>query len=194
MAPTIWPRVSPSIAACRRNRPSSGARRSAGCFPRLYAAASLKPRRVDAAGNMSFPRLYAATSLKREQALAVIRGQPRFPRLYAAASLKLLAHLAGSLAATVFSAALCRGLIEAVRSDAPALVVEVRQFSAALCRGLIEAQHIPEPGDLVLRQAQRGFPRLYAAASLKLISTAPGRRRFPRLLTNAAALKRRWRA
>ena len=59
------------------------------------------------------------------------------PRLYAAASLKQ-------------------------RSDhnhPPALVL----YSAALCRGLIEARRA-EPGRAIL---SRGIPRLYAAASLK---------------------------
>ena len=60
-----------------------------------------------------------------------------------------------------FSAALCRGLIEASNS-----AVRVRwafEFSAALCRGLIEARTVSS-----LHMSKCGFPRLYAAASLKL--------------------------
>ena len=38
-----------------------------------------------------------------------------------------------------------------------------RPFSAALCRGLIEATHVA--GSIELHSG--GFPRLYAAASLK---------------------------
>ena len=63
-----------------------------GGFPRLYAAASLKRRRVARDRRLDpdgFPRLYAAASLKlllaRLGRLAQRRG---FPRLYAAASLK----------------------------------------------------------------------------------------------------------
>ena len=40
---------------------------------------------------------------------------------------------------------------------------EVKEFSAALCRGLIEA----DPGGGAPGCRGRGFPRLYAAASLK---------------------------
>ena len=86
-------------------------------FPRLYAAASLKrsaqaaKAAVDVGG---FPRLYAAASLKLVSAIACRRSPAvGFPRLYAAASLKpvqvrLLGHRVAG-----FSAALCRGLIEA---------------------------------------------------------------------------------
>ena len=62
---------------------------------------------------------------------------PGFPRLYAAASLKLQPHVD-----------LGRG---------------VHAFSAALCRGLIEAKSRRIPN---VRPWSR-FPRLYAAASLK---------------------------
>ena len=60
-----------------------------------------------------------------------------------------------------FSAALCRGLIEA--SDGAPPTTSDRQFSAALCRGLIEASAMPA----ALTAAGACFPRLYAAASLK---------------------------
>ena len=73
-----------------------------------------------------------------------------------------------------FSAALCRGLIEAM-PPAPAPRVRHRGFSAALCRGLIEA------GGSSAGSCRRGlrFPRLYAAASLK--------RRQPRVGERAPA-------
>ena len=85
-----------------------------------------------------------------------------FPRLYAAASLKRVGG--GSLAREPghrFSAALCRGLIEA-----RILATRTRTtvwFSAALCRGLIEASATCASA----RCSSSGFPRLYAAASLK---------------------------
>ena len=85
-----------------------------------------------------------------------------------------------------FSAALCRGLIEAAKQ--PESRVTPDRFSAALCRGLIEAR---------LRARRQGrprprFPRLYAAASLKLqgvalLESVPVG--FPRLYA-AASLKR----
>ena len=61
-----------------------------------------------------------------------------FPRLYAAASLKHLYLSAGRVWYGAFSAALCRGLIEA-RLDRDRHTRRRRRFSAALCRGLIEA-------------------------------------------------------
>ena len=67
----------------------------------------------------------------------MVDGDARFPRLYVAASLK-------------------QGLSGAARLQASA-------FSAALCRGLIEATPAAPPSD----SRQAGFPRLYVAASLK---------------------------
>ena len=109
-----------------------------------------------------------------------------FPRLYAAAPLERLAVAVLALVARAFSAALCRGLIEATRQAEPQMndpmfsaalcrgLIEATRcrsrfastltgFSAALCRGLIEARAVcgrygPSVGS---------FPRLYAAASLK---------------------------
>ena len=133
------------------------------CFPRLYAAASLKRLGQPPVGLRArrFPRLYAAASLKPlghpDVGLEVIR----FPRLYAAASLKHADHARHLGDGSAFSAALCRGLIEA-RVRGPARRRRYR-FSAALCRGLIEAvNHQPALG-----RRSGGFPRLYAAASLK---------------------------
>ena len=110
------------------------------CFPRLYAAASLKPAIEAKVSDLSigFPRLYAAASLK----------PPRTP-----------APASGQIA-----------------------------FSAALCRGLIEAAGLKVR--IVWRDL--GFPRLYAAASLKLLRVAHhalGALCFPRLYA-AASLKR----
>ena len=110
-------------------------------FPRLYAAASLKhrPRAVSrATPGRGFPRLYAAASLKRWCGVnGRTQSRPGFPRLYAAASLKR------------------HGRAGRDRGN--------KRFSAALCRGLIEAAGYPRPGTPDLN----GFPRLYAAASLK---------------------------
>ena len=65
---------------------------------------------------MRFPRLYAAASLKHRVRGVAVLGSHSFPRLYAAASLK--------------------------HPDAAPLVDVVEEFSAALCRGLIEAAGI----------------------------------------------------
>ena len=62
----------------------------------------------------------------------------------------------------MYSAALCRGLIEAMRS-CRATSRSSCAYSAALCRGLIEALG----GYGVDLGGRAGIPRLYAAASLK---------------------------
>ena len=109
------------------------------------------------------PRLYAAASLKHIRAHIVVGCcAGGIPRLYAAASLKQPRGAVRALRVHVYSAALCRGLIEAhVRREKPLersngiprlyaaaslkhrnRVAErhvARRYSAALCRGLIEA-------------------------------------------------------
>ena len=85
-----------------------------------------------------------------------------------------------------FSAALCRGLIEA-HPPAELVVGGVRQFSAALCRGLIEAAST----GAARTSGRRCFPRLYAAASLKPYDAQAASQSpecFPRLYA-AASLK-----
>ena len=69
----------------------------------------------------------------------------------------------------MFSAALCRGLIEALVGDALPIGIP-KGFSAALCRGLIEASG----NGTIRRGSTSGFPRLYVAASLKRIRAAAG--------------------
>ena len=159
------------------------------CFPRLYAAASLKPslRHDPASHGGCFPRLYAAASLKRGSGcVGVMESRPlsaalcrglieamtlscttwhsagRFPRLYAAASLKPCSTRSPRDCRRALSAALCRGLIEAAAMVPSCIAWEI-WLSAALCRGLIEA---PKSYRKVLRLSPC-FPRLYAAASLK---------------------------
>ena len=147
---------------------------------------------------MSFPRLYAAASLKRcGVSLRPLTGEICFPRLYAAASLKPELRHTFLRSGHLFSAALCRGLIEAReggRQEAAApcrfprlyaaaslkLVPLIRggplveSFSAALCRGLIEAP----PYVQAAIDSTESFPRLYAAASLKRLLGRSGRRRL----------------
>ena len=133
-------------------------------FPRLYAAASLKQSvRAYVRALLSmfsaalcrglieailhawsqmeilhrFPRLYAAASLKRPSRRAPTSRGRSFPRLYAAASLKRLERRPCDRGSRLFSAALCRGLIEA---------------RGCGCGSASERER---------------FPRLYAAASLK---------------------------
>ena len=60
-----------------------------------------------------FPRLYAAASLKRYGISTGPCTRRLFPRLYAAASLKRNEARATGQVLSDFSAALCRGLIEA---------------------------------------------------------------------------------
>ena len=84
-----------------------------------------------------------------------------FPRLYAAASLKPGHEVALGKRLIGFSAALCRGLIEADRDGGFVLLLPgfPRLYAAASLK-------------LAVREGEaqdgRSFPRLYAAASLKL--------------------------
>ena len=110
------------------------------------------------------------------------------PRLYAAASLKHARVHDVRAPAAEYSAALCRGLIEA--TDGSGVVARPRApYSAALCRGLIEAVC----NSRLIRMAGARIPRLYAAASLKhehAIGLPIGvLDRIPRLYA-AASLKR----
>ena len=134
-------------------------------FPRLYVAASLKPARgrsreraarefsaalcrglieaAQAADNgpidtVGFPRLYVAASLKRRLHAVRDARAGRFPRLYVAASLKRGTSRRIRWRRAPFSAALCRGLIEATSCVGGWQGIHAT-FSAALCRGLIEA-------------------------------------------------------
>ena len=133
-------------------------------IPRLYAAASLKLplRSLVLDDSTGIPRLYAAASLKPELA----RGLDEPSAKYSAALCRGL--IEASIAAQrcwtiwgVYSAALCRGLIEASGNlQGEHICAESLEYSAALCRGLIE--------DFPMR----AFPAAYSAAlcraSLKL--------------------------
>ena len=114
------------------------------------------------------PRLYAAASLKPMDATSWSSG--RMPRGYSAALCRGLIEASRWLysrpAPVVYSAALCRGLIEASAVAAPPHQIRRRMYSAALCRGLIEATVVFTRSAVGHRQAGR-IPRLYAAASLK---------------------------
>ena len=118
------------------NYPSGNAGSS---IPRLYAAASLKrmPAKLRPCELAGIPRLYAAASLKPYAWGERDCGSLSIPRLYAAASLKRLVSVP-------------------VR-------YELREYSAALCRGLIEAWLVNGAAGA----GTSGIPRLYAAASLK---------------------------
>ena len=109
------------------------------------------------------------------------------PRLYAAASLKHDREGNHGACISMYSAALCRGLIEASMRHATIQVAP--PYSAALCRGLIEARIRFSP---YLLRTHR-IPRLYAAASLKPVIAVLeqlGDVRIPRLYA-AASLKHR---
>ena len=90
-----------------------------------------------------------------------------FPRLYAAASLKREIDQDAVDARRAFSAALCRGLIEA-RWSMPT--------GSGGCAGfprLYAAASLKPTKNGMFGEPFKRFPRLYAAASLKLIQ-APG--------------------
>ena len=136
-----------------------------------------------------FPRLYAAASLKPIPHVRVVGIAPRFPRLYAAASLKPARHQPRGQAHHLFSAALCRGLIEADYAAGDDLIWR-EGFPRLYAAALLKPTPVPEED-----HKDGSFPRLYAAASLKRvmeISGVRGKRRFPRLYA-AASLKPRWR-
>ena len=137
--------------------------RSGRGIPRLYAAASLKLAGcgVDSPLRIRIPRLYAAASLKHLWKVPLLESNRRIPRLYAAASLKL--YLFPRI---VFEDVGIPRLYAAASLKRPRqswISKESDMYSAALCRGLIEARcpaHIPtRPSGCI--------PRLYAAASLK---------------------------
>ena len=108
-----------------------------------------------------FPRLHAAASLKRVPHRPFADQVRGFPRLHAAASLKPPRPCRCPPCACTFSAATCRGLIEAtLRCRGPR--DGSARFSAATCRGLIEASSLGRS-----RLEIDSFPRLHAAASLK---------------------------
>ena len=182
-------------------------------IPRLYAAASLKPRprvRLLLVGRRGIPRLYAAASLKhsgrvsrwpapggysaalcrglieaRRASMLIALARRGIPRLYAAASLKRHSGRFEFGSKRGYSAALCRGLIEA--NVLRVRIAPGRRYSAALCRGLIEAAR----GHCRMHPSMARIPRLYAAASLKpLACGGEGARdgRIPRLYA-AASLK-----
>ena len=123
------------------------------CIPRLYAAASLKPVSNASLIRTGFDDRAYSAALCRGLIEAYARRRPtrsrlrrhgvRIPRLYAAASLKLrVLHATSTITASGAS------------------------YSAALCRGLIEAG-MPNVIATSLRYLVRSIPRLYAAASLK---------------------------
>ena len=182
-----------SAALCRglieALSPSDAPKLSQRSFPRLYAAASLKPQLP--AAEVPRARGFSAALCRGLIEAIPWRLMPltpgwRFPRLYAAASLKLVAPRSSVPPRILFSAALCRGLIEARHLQMIRSYWLIR-FSAALCRGLIEAI----PWRLMPLTPGWRFPRLYAAASLKLDGARTGRhgyQRFPRLYA-AASLK-----
>ena len=95
-----------------------------------------------------------------------------FPRLYAAASLKQWIREQLEHDRISFSAALCRGLIEAP-GDALAMSGLNGAFSAALCRGLIEARARDELGTR--------SPATFSAALCRGLIEAPTRRGRPAL-------------
>ena len=166
-------------------------------FPRLCAAASLKHARVpyylEETVQYRFPRLCAAASLKRLSASvnrAVSSSSRRFPRLCAAASLKHSKKAFPKRSVrTSISAALCRGLIEAVTNPQSCAWRMLSVGFPRLCAAASLKPHAPRH----VRDREGRFPRLCAAASLKLGVKGSGfgeEIRFPRLCA-AASLKPR---
>ena len=108
-----------------------------------------------------FPRLYAAASLKLLSVHALERRKHTFSAALCRGLIEARIRARGAQSSNRFSAALCRGLIEAGRGVKNS--GSITRFSAALCRGLIEATSWRGWSG----RRSDGFPRLYAAASLK---------------------------
>ena len=183
-----------AAASLKLGRVRRLARRPGG-IPRLYAAASLKLDEVDgvdAIDRRGIPRLYAAASLKPGLGITPVAHVLGIPRLYAAASLKLPIESSDGITQLLYSAALCRGLIEACHTVAAHSATA--GYSAALCRGLIEASSARCPRwpactsysaalcrglieacrpTMACTASTSRIPRLYAAASLKPDSPSP---------------------
>ena len=136
-------------------------------FPRFYAAASLKHTagaRLRTPATGGFPRFYAAASLKHRPGERLrARERAGFSAVLCRGLIEASTRTCRPRVAGVrFSAVLCRGLIEA--PGAPGASGGLPGgFSAVLCRGLIEAK--TATGEVV--RVLVGFPRFYAAASLK---------------------------
>ena len=97
---------------------------------------------MDMVGLKCFPRPFAAASLKQIVGPEVGLIVGRFPRPFAAASLKRDHSDPGAVVVDfTFSAAIRRGLIEAASRWDP--MAGTRRFSAAIRRGLIEATCTP---------------------------------------------------
>ena len=112
------------------------------------------------------------------------------PRLYAAASLKHLHAELVELLVELYSAALCRGLIEATSPPTPehdALRRIPRLYAAA---------SLKLPADVAPLLHHLRIPRLYAAASLKRDDEPLLGRQLPECIPRlyaAASLKQNWR-
>ena len=104
---------------------------------------------------LRFPRLYAAASLKQHLDLDGIETHRGFSAALCRGLIEAHAIERTSPKGEAFSAALCRGLIEAV-AVAVLGVLHFEPFSAALCRGLIEAC-IARAGRLLPLRVFRGF-------------------------------------
>ena len=168
---------------------TAGRHRTAGApgIPRLYAAASLKrdrpigerrKRRLYSAALCrglieaalppgaserrwgSIPRLYAAASLKQTGVSDLIHHLHRIPRLYAAASLKHPVRRRARMSHRMYSAALCRGLIEA--RCAPHIGCSCRRIPRLYAAASLKRPNVAPRGP-----HRHRIPRLYAAASLK---------------------------
>ena len=162
----------------------SGPFSAALCRGLIEATCTLMPAKPSSA---SFPRLYAAASLKHARQAHSRRAAGRFSAALCRGLIEAWPALRRYGRHAPFSAALCRGLIEAWYLDDFTILRNL--FSAALCRGLIEANRSVVNTVPTLDS----FPRLYAAASLKLVEGEPSATQwvgFPRLYA-AASLKRR---
>ena len=132
------------------------------------------------------PRLYAAASLKQQPRRGVIAWLTEYSAALCRGLIEALEERIDSHDNLRYSAALCRGLIEAP-TRTPVIVSTV-SYSAALCRGLIEAPS-GEPSGLVSHPYSAALCRglieaIYVGGIAHVVDG-----RIPRLYA-AASLKR----
>ena len=149
------------IEACRNERYHH---RANTCILGLYAAASLKRPTLEDFGAHppGILRLYAAASLKHRDREHRRRRRQRYSAALCRGLIEASCSTGVRCPHVTYSAALCRGLIEA-RSHGWNSTRQPFRYSAALCRGLIEAP----PCGSARGPPPRCILRLYAAASLK---------------------------
>ena len=121
-----------------------------------------RPRTLQTSSGQRFPRLYAAASLKPQGPCLVVRLQRRFSAALCRGLIEASVKVSTSRRRSPFSAALCRGLIEATPSTCGA-PPHGNRFPRLYAAASLKRHRFAS----TTRVSRTRFPRLYAAASLK---------------------------